>query len=247
MRVSVVLLWLFLSCVQLQRADDQLTVRDVQLLNKGNMERSALEKTHHYDDEFTELRELKDMVTQLREQLQSSQSQIEELRKQNAAINNRLVEVSQVNSALKWSLEALREGNAKVRKVAFLFGSGLNGYLGPLGVDTILVFRKEITNIGNAYSPITGVFTAPLRGVYYFRFNVLGSNSYWMTIDLYKNQERIITAAEYPGGQHEYSVGGATLLLQKGDLVYLKLRATCQIYDSADNLTTFTGFLLFPM
>ena len=86
----MVLLWFFLSCVQLQRADDQLAVMDMQLLNKGNMKRSALEQTHHHDGEFTELRELKDVITQLREQLQSSQSQIEELKKQNAGKSNDL-------------------------------------------------------------------------------------------------------------------------------------------------------------
>ena len=41
-------------------------------------------------------------------------------------------------------------------KMAFSFASGLNGNLGPLSSDTILVFRKEITNIGNAFSKITG-------------------------------------------------------------------------------------------
>ena len=53
--------------------------------------------------------------------------------------------------------------------------------------------------------------------------------------------------AEFPKGTYEYAVGGATLLLQKGDHVYVKLRSNSQISDNSDNHCTFSGFLLFDM
>ncbi|XP_036419160.1 complement C1q-like protein 2 [Colossoma macropomum] len=208
--------------------------------------------------------------------LQSSQSQIEELKKENTALKNRLLDLTLENSAMNNRLlttenqmeelkrlngalegrvvstevgvEALREENANRPKVAFSSASGLNGYVGPLGVDTILVFSKEITNIGNAFSPITGVFTAPLRGVYYFRFNVLGySSSNRLALCLYKNKEKIFDVTEDPKETFEYAVGGATLLLQQGDHVYVKLRRNSQIHDNSDNHCTFSGFLLFSV
>uniref|UniRef100_A0A3B1ICL8 C1q domain-containing protein n=1 Tax=Astyanax mexicanus TaxID=7994 RepID=A0A3B1ICL8_ASTMX len=134
-------------------------------------------------------------------------------------------------------------------KVAFSFGSGVSGNLGPFDVETIVVFRKEFINIGNAYSPITGVFTAPLRGVYFFRVNVFGFKSTsWIAGDLFKNQENIFNLSDYPEeGRNEYASNGVSLLLEKGDLVYVKLIVGRQIFDNIDNHCTFNGFLLFPM
>ncbi|KAL6472157.1 hypothetical protein MHYP_G00183450 [Metynnis hypsauchen] len=272
MRVSVVLLWFCLSCVQLQRGDDQLTVEDAQsglkrLQNQSCVERSELNPNQ--PDVWTELRELRNMVVEQRVQLASAQyqlqfseSQIETLKTENAAMNNRLLatenrveELKQLNAALEGrvvstevGVEALREENANGPKVAFSFASGLNGHLGPFNVDTTLVFSKEITNTGHAFSPITGVFTAPLRGVYYFRFNLFGNSaSQWVAVDLFKNQEKILYASERPDGVNEYISSGANLLLEKGDLVYIKLKSGCQIFDNRDNHCTFSGFLLFPV
>ncbi|KAL6472156.1 hypothetical protein MHYP_G00183440 [Metynnis hypsauchen] len=192
-------------------------------------------------DIWAELKELRDMVVEQRVQLKFSQSQIEELKQKNAALEGRVV-------STEVGVEALREENANGPKVAFSFASGLNGHLGPFNVDTTLVFSKEITNTGHAFSPITGVFTAPLRGVYYFRFNVLGqSSSHRLVVGLFKNQDRILYVTEFPQGSNEYAVGGAALLLQKGDQVYVKLSSHSQIFDNSNNHCTFSGFLLFPV
>ncbi|KAL7848447.1 hypothetical protein AOLI_G00231650 [Acnodon oligacanthus] len=192
-------------------------------------------------DIWAEVKELRDMVVEQRVQLQFSQSQIEELKQKNAALEGRVV-------STEVGVEALREENANRPKVAFSFASGLNGHLGPFNVDTTLVFSKEITNVGKAFSPITGVFTAPLRGVYYFRFNLFGNSaSHWVAVYLFKNQENILYVSERPDGVNEYISSGATLLLEKGDLVYIKLNSGCQIFDNSDNHCTFSGFLLFPV
>ncbi|XP_036451790.1 complement C1q-like protein 2 [Colossoma macropomum] len=229
MRVSVVLLCFYLCCVQLQRADDQL-------LHNSHVERSEPDQTNVQPDVRTELR---DVVVEQREQLEFTQSQIEQLKKQNTALEGRVV-------STEVGVEALREENANTPKLAFSFASGLNGNLGPLPNDTILVFKKEITNFGKAYSKITGVFIAPLRGVYYFRFNVLGSSSsHMLAVCLYKNEEKVLDVTEYPKGTYKYAIGGATLLLQKGDHVYVMLRSNSQINDNSDNHCNFSGFLLF--
>uniref|UniRef100_A0AAR2LSB0 C1q domain-containing protein n=1 Tax=Pygocentrus nattereri TaxID=42514 RepID=A0AAR2LSB0_PYGNA len=83
-------------------------------------------------------------------------------------------------------------------------------------------------------SPSAGVFTAPLRGVYYFRFNLVDSSrSHMLAVCLYKNHKKVFDVSKYPQGTNEYAVGGAALLLEKGDQV--------------DNLCSFSGFLLFAM
>ncbi|XP_036451776.1 collagen alpha-2(VIII) chain-like [Colossoma macropomum] len=219
MRVSVVLLWFCLSCVQLQRADDQLTVGDEQgeQLVVGDEQGEQL----IVGDEQTEF----------------TQSQIEELKKQNT-----------VAEGSADSVEATGEENSIRRKVAFSYALGLNGNLGPHSTGVIVPFRRRITDVGRAYNTVTGVFTAPLRGVYYFRFNILGySRSHRLAVCLYKNHQKILDVTEYPRGWYKYAVGGATLLLRRGDHVYVALRRNSQIHDNSNNHCTFTGFLLFPM
>uniref|UniRef100_A0A3B4EGR1 C1q domain-containing protein n=1 Tax=Pygocentrus nattereri TaxID=42514 RepID=A0A3B4EGR1_PYGNA len=137
---------------------------------------------------------------------------------------------------------------ADTAKVAFSYASGLYGNFGPHSSDVTVVFRKKITDVGKAFSPITGVFTAPRRGVYYFRFSLLGhSSSHRLAVCLYKNEKKILDVTKYPKGQYKYAIGGVTLLLWKGDHVYIKLRRRSQLYDNSDNHCTFSGFLLFPM
>ncbi|XP_072515370.1 cerebellin 17 isoform X1 [Salminus brasiliensis] len=280
MRVSsVVLLFFSLSCAELQRGDGQLSVEDLQsslnrLQNQSRAERPELltDQTTVQPDVWTELRELRNMVVDQRVQLASTQCQIEELKKENAAVKNHMAEMKQGHAALagrvtyaELGLEALRDENANTQKVAFSFGSGLSGHLGPFDVDTLLVFSKEFTNVGNAYSPITGgdvgtlsadpgvslaagIFTAPVRGVYFFRLNIFGYTApHWIGAELFKNQEKIFFLSEFPDGVHEYASNSVTLLLEKGDLVYVKLKSGRNIFDNTDNHCTFSGFLLFPM
>ena len=39
-----------------------------------------------------------------------------------------------------------------------------------IGQNQVLVFNKVILNDGNGYSMYSGVFTAPIAGVYHFNF-----------------------------------------------------------------------------
>ena len=55
------------------------------------------------------------------------------------------------------------------QKVAFYVG--LTENLGPVSEHSDIVFDRVITNVGGAYEPRTGRFTAPLSAVY--QFNVI--------------------------------------------------------------------------
>uniref|UniRef100_A0A8B9KI70 C1q domain-containing protein n=1 Tax=Astyanax mexicanus TaxID=7994 RepID=A0A8B9KI70_ASTMX len=210
-------------------------------------------------DVSAELRQLRDMVVEQKVKLQ----QIEELKKENAGKPTDYGTPKQQTVTFKFELtnhffiyrvskshrtEDIFFLFADTPKVAFSFGTGISGSHGPLSTDSILVLNREITNIGNAFSPITGVFTAPVRGVYYFRYTMSGhSSAHWTTVRLMKNQRSIVVATKPPKGTHDYAASGATLLLEKGDLVYLRLPANSQFWDDQNNHFSFSGFLLFTM
>ncbi|XP_042562125.1 uncharacterized protein LOC122131430 [Clupea harengus] len=135
--------------------------------------------------------------------------------------------------------------NPKADNSVTLTGSG---FMGPVSVDAILVYTKVITNVGQAYDPITGFFTAPARGVYYFRFTarrVLGSR--FMGIRLCKNWEVMFVQEHHNDGLRDYLSSGASLQLEVGDMVNMRLPAGYRIYNDLDNHNTFTGLLRFTL
>ncbi|XP_062334040.1 complement C1q-like protein 2 [Osmerus eperlanus] len=142
-------------------------------------------------------------------------------------------------------MKADEQENRYNSKVAF--SVGLGGEVGPVNTDITLKFSRVLVNVGKAYNPITGIFTAPMRGVYYFRFTILDhiSKKYY-GIKLMKNGRSILYNIEWKEhGNHSYLANGLTVELETGDVVYTVLPSGLTISDSIDNHSNFTGFLLF--
>ncbi|XP_061600408.1 complement C1q-like protein 4 isoform X2 [Cololabis saira] len=131
-------------------------------------------------------------------------------------------------------------------KVAF--SVALNGNVGPYNVETILVYPKVMTNVGNAYSTFTGFFTAPVAGVYFFSFNAMDD---WkrrhMGAALYKNNERVLLNYSWNHwDDHEHVANSVVLQLSSGDAVSMRLPAHYHVTEfGAHNFNIFSGFLLF--
>ncbi|XP_063047353.1 complement C1q-like protein 4 [Engraulis encrasicolus] len=121
--------------------------------------------------------------------------------------------------------------------------------IGPTTVDAPLVFRNDFTNIGNAYSANTGVFTAPTRGVYFFVVFVLGQGhgSTATGVWLFKNDKRLAFAWSHQQDGFTKPSNGASVVMEKGDEVYVKLNSGAWVHDNENNNCVFSGHLLFPM
>lgn len=165
------------------------------------------------------------------------------------------------------------------RKLAFSASLLASGQGNTALIDNArLIYRNVITNIGNHYNPNTGIlirllifeklafrpqsfylfvlsvcvlgyFTAPVTGVYYFRFtgHVAHSDAS-MRLGIFKNGHLILTS----GDRHTTSTdpednasNGVTLQLEKGDVVSVHLAGI--VWDDQYHRSTFSGFLLFVL
>ncbi|XP_010887842.2 complement C1q tumor necrosis factor-related protein 3 [Esox lucius] len=121
--------------------------------------------------------------------------------------------------------------------------------LGPYDSDKDLVFDEVTVNIGGAYDPQTGNFTAPAGGVYHFIFSCYAGTTKKVNVELLKNGVNIAAISET--GNPEFSIyhggsSGVTVELRKGDKVHVVLRNGSSIYVNS-RINMFSGHLLFPI
>ncbi|XP_065133253.1 complement C1q-like protein 3 [Paramisgurnus dabryanus] len=144
--------------------------------------------------------------------------------------------------------KVLNENEA--RKIAFSAGlleSGSGG-IGPFDDNwKTLVYKKVFSNIGNAYDSNTGIFTAPVQGAYYFRFNAHTRSPFNLGAGLFKNDVPQCSVSSWKSTTHSNASNGVVLTLEPGDQVHIKVWRNAQVYDNKDSLTSFSGFLLFPL
>ncbi|KAG9282181.1 collagen alpha-2(VIII) chain-like [Astyanax mexicanus] len=171
--------------------------------------------------------------------LAASQTEVKTLKKENTALKGRL-------STAEGDVASLKREVIEHPKVAF--SAALKSTMGSLSTTTNIAYPVVITNIGGGYNPNTGIFTAPSRGVYYFRFTVMGlTNGYNTGVNMYKNQELLTSLYSYTYGYGKYISGGFTLQLEIGDTVHTQLPTGYMLYHQSTNSNTFSGFMIFPI
>ncbi|XP_039456116.1 collagen alpha-2(VIII) chain-like [Oreochromis aureus] len=105
--------------------------------------------------------------------------------------------------------------------VIFSAGIGVNSPFGPFDTDVTMIYDKTLVNIGNAYSPVTGVFTAPVSGVYFFTIFSHSGGSHTTWLYFYKNNEEILHIHDHKSTDSADNGGNAAFLqLQQGDQVW---------------------------
>ena len=103
-------------------------------------------------------------------------------------------------------------------------------------------FDKVDRNDGYGYSVKTGIFSAPVAGMYHFFWNILTASAAHCTVDLMLNGHQRIRS--HAGNRAYVTPSGSIYLrLKKGDQVYLQMDRTGAKFH-AGRYCTFGGELI---
>lgn len=102
---------------------------------------------------------------------------------------------------------------------------------------------------GDLSHSLTGIFSAPVQGVYYFSFFYHCATGNPTKLALYRNGKQVALTQHHKSEDSQENGGnGVTLLLEKGDHVYMVLLKNAWVWDDiSKNVLMFSGFLINAM
>uniref|UniRef100_A0A7N6AAG5 C1q domain-containing protein n=1 Tax=Anabas testudineus TaxID=64144 RepID=A0A7N6AAG5_ANATE len=116
--------------------------------------------------------------------------------------------------AMREKLGILELKSKETKKVVFSAAISGFGHTGPFNTDTTLIYKTVITNIGNAYNQFTGIFAAPVAGIYNFTFFYHAGGSEVVNLALIKNNQVVVMAYDHKSLQDGADNGGNAVFLQ---------------------------------
>ncbi|KAM9329788.1 complement C1q tumor necrosis factor-related protein 3 [Gastrophryne carolinensis] len=113
-------------------------------------------------------------------------------------------------------------------------------------INSGIIFSSVETNIGNFFDVMTGRFTAPVTGAYFFTFSMLKHEEVEdVYVYLMHNGNTIVSMYSYESrGKQDTAGNSAVLKLVKDDEVWLRM-GTGALHGDHQRYCTFCGFLLF--
>ncbi|XP_066538002.1 cerebellin-2-like [Hoplias malabaricus] len=195
------------------------------------------------DPESLEILQELSKIRTLEEKMKTMEEEMKEMKKVNT-------EQAEILTDLSGKMMEIKKDHKVAFSTFLLDSSQGHANFGPFQTLTTVVYKHVFTNIGEAYDKSTGVFTAPLKGVYVFWVSskAEGKSGSSLTLGLFKNDHHIMsTYAEQPTGMYSSS-NSVTLSLEKGDRMSVRLYPFCWIFDNGEHHhSSFCGHLLFPL
>ena len=116
------------------------------------------------------------------------------------------------------------------------------------GNDTNELYIKTNISYINHYNTITGVFTAPVAGLYYFEANILKNNDATASLDVRLKHNGVIKAAGYSGDffanyYHQLSIN-LYISLSANDTIAMHSLGSNSVYGAESKHSHFLGFLV---
>ncbi|XP_060581258.1 complement C1q tumor necrosis factor-related protein 5-like [Ruditapes philippinarum] len=113
--------------------------------------------------------------------------------------------------------------------------------------DEILIFEKTFTNEGTGYDTSTGLFTAPVGGLYQFNVHTCAYNGKYSYLGLVMEGNVIAADANFGDANFGCNTFGAIIRVKSGSKVWVKSTSSSsgyQLYQNSLRMNTFSGVLV---
>ncbi|CAB4030988.1 heavy metal-binding HIP-like [Paramuricea clavata] len=119
------------------------------------------------------------------------------------------------------------------------------GRIGPNYAHGAIKFNDVALNIGSGYNPSTGLFTAPIGGIYQFTATYLQQSGYQSHVRLIKGSATIISDIHANHKNYDQLTKTVLVALAKGETFWVKLeKSSAYAVYGTQRYTQFGGFLL---
>ncbi|XP_030635262.1 cerebellin 11 [Chanos chanos] len=239
--VSILLVFLSVEPALGQKNDSDIIEELKELKHKLNDVENQMTNTTGKLQE--DLKDLEQRLNATEKQLEHVKTRLTILETENKDLKTRL-------NATEKDVEDLKKNGSAGPKVAFSASLTASGevYKGHSKNEPTLVYKRIFANMGNAYNANTGIFKAPVKGVYFFSFSTFGYGTHLMGAILTKNGHHMVSSYDHKSSDSSDTGGNAVVLvLEAGEQVAMKLWENSQVFDNLNGHTTFSGFLIFPL
>jgi hypothetical protein len=113
--------------------------------------------------------------------------------------------------------------------------------------DEIIIFSKSLINEGTGYDTSTGLFTAPVGGLYQFSVHTCVYKGQYAYIGLVLEGKVIAADMNYEHAQYTCSAFAAIARVKSGEKVWVKSTASGpnrELFENPERMITFSGMLV---
>nr|XP_034307456.1 complement C1q tumor necrosis factor-related protein 2-like isoform X2 [Crassostrea gigas] len=126
------------------------------------------------------------------------------------------------------------------------FQSSLTKQLENMKNQETVIFDKVSLNEGNAYDNSSGIFTAPLNGIYSFTWSIVTKAGKYFVSEIVRNGQKVVYNHSDGRGHNEWSMSTAqaNIKMKKGDKVWIRTLSAWGQYAQGGDWCSFSGVKL---
>lgn len=229
---------------EISMLEEEMKQVKVQLINNKKQLEEVSEVKKDNENLQAEISDLKTLLHQVQQSVSSKHDTLERAMASDLKMLQESIYTERKRLA---SLQGLVNQYNLQTQAQVSFSAYLGTAIDSMNSWETLVFNVVITNYGQAYSPTTGEFTAPVDGMYVFFTHIMGAPR-TMEMCVKKNQQ-IVLWLYSSGLGYGRDANMVVLSLVKGDKVKVVKHGPWgqRPFYIHNTWTTFSGFLLYTL